>query len=77
MKKVVACLELYVLSADQGEFGLIVSLPGREGTLTHRASCRGGIPTEGQLEVLIARVGQICTDAWLLASIGIQGQLPC
>lgn len=75
MKKVVLCLELYTLTSRDGEVGMIVSLPGREGTLVHRWGCRDGIPDPDQLVDAGAKIQQLLTDAYLLHGTGIQQKL--
>jgi hypothetical protein len=73
--RVLLCIELGLDPHPEGAAWIVVSLPGREGTLSHSWRCPSGRPNPEQLEDIGARMHKIVIDALMLSGVGIQAQL--
>lgn len=73
--KTLLCVEVLQDSHSEGSVALVVSLPGREGTLAKTWRCPGGRPDEAQLVDLQTWASKLLLDALLLSGTGIQGRL--
>lgn len=75
MKKVSLVVEMCTLPTLDGEVSLVISLPGRDGTMIRRWSCRGGVPDDGQVLDIQTVLAGLVVDAFLMNGTGIQAQL--
>jgi hypothetical protein len=70
-----ACIELGVMPAEHGVILAVFTIPGREGTITHRVRCAHGVPSPAQLEDLVGQIDAYCREA-VLTFCGVQQVLP-
>lgn len=73
--RVLLCIELcHDVTAD-GSVQLVTSIPGREGTLTHRWRAHSGRLNDHQLSDVQLRLCQVVLDALLASGSGVQQTL--